>query len=318
MSKHPTAPSVSATGIEGLDDILAGGLTPHRLYLVEGVPGSGKTTLALQFLIEGVRRGERVLYITLSETEAELRSVAASHGWDLKGIDSPRARAVGGESPPGRAVHDVPPVRGRARRDDRDDSRGRRTRSKPHARRLRFAVGAAPAGGQSAALSPADPRAQAVLRRPQLHRAAARRHDQRGSRPAGAEHRARRSCGWSSSIPSTAPSGGGSSCSSTAASTSAAGYHDYVIRTRRPRGVPAARRARTRQLARRKSTDSPAGSTTLDTLLGGGIERGTSTLIVGAPGTGKSTLAAQFAAAGGRAGRARGDVHVRRERSTRC
>jgi circadian clock protein KaiC len=77
---------LASTGIEGLDDVLRGGLTPNRLYLVEGVPGSGKTTLALQYLIEGVRRGESVLYVTLSETEQELRGVAASHGWDLQGM----------------------------------------------------------------------------------------------------------------------------------------------------------------------------------------------------------------------------------------
>jgi len=74
------------TGIEGLDDILCGGFTPNRLYLLEGVPGSGKTTLAMQFLQEGARRGESVLYVTLSETEKELRAVAASHDWSLDGI----------------------------------------------------------------------------------------------------------------------------------------------------------------------------------------------------------------------------------------
>jgi circadian clock protein KaiC len=74
------------TGIAGLDDILAGGLTPNRLYLVEGVPGSGKTTLALQYLLEGVKQGDTVLYVTLSETEHELRAAAQSHGWSLDGV----------------------------------------------------------------------------------------------------------------------------------------------------------------------------------------------------------------------------------------
>ena len=82
----PTSQAPAATGIEGFDDVLGGGLTPNRLYLIEGVPGSGKTTLALQFLMEGAQRGEPVLYITLSETEEELRQVAASHGWSLDGI----------------------------------------------------------------------------------------------------------------------------------------------------------------------------------------------------------------------------------------
>jgi circadian clock protein KaiC len=75
------------TGVAGLDDILSGGLTPHRLYLVDGDPGAGKTTLALQYLIEGVKRGEKCLYITLSETKEELLAGALSHGWSLDGID---------------------------------------------------------------------------------------------------------------------------------------------------------------------------------------------------------------------------------------
>jgi circadian clock protein KaiC len=70
-------------GISGLDDILLGGLRRNRLFLFEGSPGAGKTTLALQFLLEGARTGEKSLYITLSETEAELREVALSHGWSL-------------------------------------------------------------------------------------------------------------------------------------------------------------------------------------------------------------------------------------------
>ena len=74
------------SGIVGLDAILNGGFTPHRMYLLQGVPGSGKTTMATQFLREGAARGDTVLYITLSETEEELTETARSHGWSLEGI----------------------------------------------------------------------------------------------------------------------------------------------------------------------------------------------------------------------------------------
>jgi circadian clock protein KaiC len=89
---EPTQPSAeperASTGSVGLDDILGGGFDPDRVYLIEGRPGTGKTTLALQFLLEGVRRGERCLYVTLSESERELRAVVARHGWgELEGIE---------------------------------------------------------------------------------------------------------------------------------------------------------------------------------------------------------------------------------------
>src|SRR5260370_22563465 len=71
------------TGIGGLDNILSGGVSRGHLFLVEGAPGTGKTTMALHFLFEGARAGEKCLYITLSETERELREGAASHGWSL-------------------------------------------------------------------------------------------------------------------------------------------------------------------------------------------------------------------------------------------
>ncbi|MFP5261088.1 MAG: ATPase domain-containing protein [Blastocatellia bacterium] len=80
------APDVAATGVEGLDKILRGGLPRNRIYLVEGNPGTGKTTLALQFLLEGMRLGEKGLYVTLSETKEELYAVARSHGWSLDGL----------------------------------------------------------------------------------------------------------------------------------------------------------------------------------------------------------------------------------------
>ena len=80
-------PPKSLTGVPGLDSVMAGGYPSHRMFLVEGNPGTGKTTLALQFLLEGVRAGERGLYVTLSETTEELTGVAESHGWSLRGID---------------------------------------------------------------------------------------------------------------------------------------------------------------------------------------------------------------------------------------
>lgn len=82
-----TADVRSRTGIPGLDDILGGGFSRNRLYLIDGDPGSGKTTLALQYLLEGLREGEKGLYVTLSETREELASVARSHQWSLDHIE---------------------------------------------------------------------------------------------------------------------------------------------------------------------------------------------------------------------------------------
>ena len=83
----PPAEEKANLGVEGLDDITVGGLTRGRLFLLEGSPGTGKTTIATQFLMSGAAAGESALYITLSETEDELRAGAASHGWALHGVD---------------------------------------------------------------------------------------------------------------------------------------------------------------------------------------------------------------------------------------
>ena len=85
MSK--TGSRDARTGVEGLDEVLGGGLDRGRTFLVEGSPGTGKTTVALQFLITGAAAGERCLYVTLSETEDELRATAAAHHWNLEGVE---------------------------------------------------------------------------------------------------------------------------------------------------------------------------------------------------------------------------------------
>ena len=83
---EPRPQERASTGISGLDDVLGGGLPTRHLYLVEGSPGSGKTTLGMQFLLAGLQAGEPGLYVTLSETASELHEVAASHGWSLEGL----------------------------------------------------------------------------------------------------------------------------------------------------------------------------------------------------------------------------------------
>jgi circadian clock protein KaiC len=84
--EEPEIDAMVLCGIPGLDDILRGGFPEHCLCLISGTPGAGKTTLAMQFLLAGAQRGERCLYVTLSETKLEIDKVARSHGWDLSGI----------------------------------------------------------------------------------------------------------------------------------------------------------------------------------------------------------------------------------------
>lgn len=91
---NPSPRELCVTGVSGLDEVLAGGFPANRLYLLQGTPGVGKTTLALQFLLAGHDRGERGLYITLSETRDELAAVAESHGWDLSKFEMLELSAI--------------------------------------------------------------------------------------------------------------------------------------------------------------------------------------------------------------------------------
>ena len=284
---------MASTGVPGLDDILAGGLTRRRLYLVEGVPGSGKTTLAIQFLVAGVTQGESVLYVTLSETEEELRSVADSHGWRLDGV---QIREL---TPPEAALepdqqntmfHPSEIELAATTRLILDDVE----RLKPtrvvfdSLSELRLLAGTALRyRRQILALKQffATRDCTVIL----LDDMTASDHDLQMRSIAhgvvlleqlnpdyGAERRRLRVVKYRGV-------------------KFRGGYHDYVIEQGGlavfPRLVAAEHR---QEMTRGKlASDLPA----LDALLGGGIEEGTSTLIVGPAGAGKSTLAAQFVAA---------------------
>jgi circadian clock protein KaiC len=278
------------TGVHGLDDILGGGLPVNHLYLIDGEPGSGKTTIALQYLRDGAVRGERCLYVTLSENKAELAGVAASHGWSLDGIDifelsaassvvdeytlfhpaevelqetmQSVFRAIEQHSPKRIVFDSLSEMRLLAR----DPLRFRRQIlalkqffSGRECTVLLIDDKSAPEGDlQLHSLA----HGVIVLEHIAMDYGAERRRLQvtklRGIRFWG-------------------------------------GYHDFRILTG---GVAVFPRLQSKApAARGPAADLQSGDKALDELLGGGITRGTSTLITGAAGTGKTTLALQYVAA---------------------
>jgi circadian clock protein KaiC len=288
MNKPPTRAS---TGIPGLDDILGGGFVSDRLYLVEGMPGSGKTTLAFQFLLAGVARGERVLYVTLSETEEEIKAVADSHHWNLSGVTIRELVPTEALQPSEhytvfhpsevelsdtthRILEDVATLKASRLVFDSLSELRLLSGTPLRYRRQILALKQHFAGQRCTVLLLDDLTAQERDLQVQsiAHGALLLEH----SLPAFGAMRRRLSVTKYRGSPFRG------------------GFHDYAIRTGGlevfPRLIAAEHR---RAPVRDRLTSRLDG---LDRLLGGGLERGTSTLITGAAGTGKSTLAALFCA----------------------
>ena len=287
------APSARVTtGIEGLDNILAGGLISNRLYLIEGMPGAGKTTLAVQFLMEGARRGEPVLYVTLSETEEEVRAMSDSHGWSLDGIAIREMLATESVMEPEEQYTVFHPSEIELFETTKkiliDVERTKPTRVVfDSLSELRLLAGNA-----------LRYRRQILA----LKHFFAGRHctvllldDMTGTdRDLQVQSISHGVLLLEQSIPAFGVPRRRLSVTKFRGSDFRGGYHDYTIRRGGlevfPRLVAAEHRVETNR-ERLKS-----GLVQLDSLLGGGLERSTSTLIQGGAGTGKSTLAGLFAA----------------------
>ena len=284
------------TGIEGLNDILHGGLPPNRLYLVEGNPGSGKTTLALQFLLAGVRRGEPCLFVTLSESEEELKTSAAAHGWSLEGIRVLELIASEESLEPDARYTMFHPSEVELTRTIRvvlEETR----RLKP--RRVVFD---SLAELRLLAESPLRYRRQVLALKqffsPQQCTVLLIDDRTGEDRDQQLQTIANGVLSLEAGLPDYGRMRRRLHVAKLRGTDFREGYHDYVIRQAGLEVFPRLVAAEHRTV--HSSEVVKSGLEPLDALLGGGLARGTSTLMIGAAGTGKSSLATQFAITAGR------------------
>jgi circadian clock protein KaiC len=282
-----------AMGVPGLDEVLKGGLIAGRFYLVDGNPGAGKTTLALQFLLEGVRLGERCLYVTLSETREELMAGAQSHGWTLEGIEI--VELIAEDRDPGGG-------------DDLTMYHPSEVELTETTRRvLALVEETAPRRMVFDSLSELRLLAQNSLRyRRQIlalkqffvgRDCTVLLLDDRTAE--GPDLQLQSIAHGVISLEHKAPAYGSAlrqlQVVKFRGSDFMSGRHDLSIRRGGLRVYP--RLISSSFHADFEAQSVPSGVAALDALLGGGIDRGTSTLMVGPPGTGKTTVALQYAAA---------------------
>jgi circadian clock protein KaiC len=286
-------PLRSRTGIAGLDEVLGGGLIAEKLYLLDGAPGAGKTTLALQYLLEGAARGEKGTYVTFSETARDLRAGAASHGWSLDGIE----------------IIDLIPEADELRSEEQltmlplsEVELGETIRKV-----LEALERAGPQRVVFDSLSELRLLAQNMLRYRRevlaLKQFFVGRQctvimidDRTADGPDIQLHSiAHGVIVLNSSSPAYGPIRRELQVIKLRGSDFVSGLHDFSIRrgglTVYPRLVAA------EHAASFPKEFLPSGVPALDNLMGGGIDRGTSTLLIGPPGSGKSTLALQYASA---------------------
>lgn len=285
---------VCPTGLDGLDAIISGGLPNNCFYLVQGDPGSGKTTLALQFLFEGRKRGESVLYITLSEAREELERVAASHGWSLEGIPLIEFSAIESLLQPESQTtvfHASEMELTKVTQLLRDEIR----KYKPQ--RLVFD---SLSEFRLLAETPLRYRRQLLNLKQELARQGSTvllLDDKMDSNRIGADPHVLSLTHGVVELEQLSPDYGKSRrrlrVMKMRGVRFSEGYHDYIIETGGIRVFPRLIAADHHVEFRRESI--PSGCAPLDELLGGGLDRGTTTLIMGPAGTGKSTLLLQYA-----------------------